>query len=373
MIVFKNVSKSYKNTTVLKDISFTIEDGDLVCLIGESGCGKTTTLKMINKLIMPTSGEIIINKQNIKKINSIKLRRKMGYVIQQTGLFSHMTIKENIEIIAKIIKMPEEKRKKRVKEMMTMIGLDEKLLERYPNELSGGQLQRIGIARAFMTGPKIILMDEPFSALDPMSRTALQDELLKLQRKFHKTIVFVTHDMDEAIKLADKIAIMDQGKLIQYDTPENILKHPANDFVENFVGKKRIWNSPELIKVKDIMITRPITCKEEDSKFYCINKMRMSKVDSLMVINEERELLGILYAESLSLKNKKEKGIKSYIERDITTVKENDSIVDLTKVVTDTKSATIPVIDRNNHLVGLITRSSLITALSQQFIEEDEK
>ena len=185
MIVFKDVSKSYKNVTVLKDVSFTIKDGDLVCLIGESGCGKTTTLKMINKLIAPTTGEITINKQNIKNINDIKLRRKMGYVIQQTGLFSHMTIRENIEIIAKIEKMPEEKREKRVKQMMDMVDLDEKLLDRYPSELSGGQLQRIGIARAFMTDPKIILMDEPFSALDPMTRTALQDELLKLQRKFH--------------------------------------------------------------------------------------------------------------------------------------------------------------------------------------------
>ncbi len=372
MIVFKDVSKSYKNLTVLKNISFTIDDGDLVCLIGESGCGKTTTLKMINKLLTPTSGEITINKQNIKAINDIELRRKMGYVIQQTGLFSHMTIRENIEIIAKIEHMPEAKRQKRVKEMMEMVDLDDKLLDRYPNELSGGQLQRIGIARAFMTDPKIILMDEPFSALDPMSRTALQDELLKIQKKYHKTIVFVTHDMDEAIKLADKIAIMDQGELVQYDTPENILKHPANEFVKNFVGHKRIWNSPEYIKVKDIMITRPITCKEDDSKFYCINKMRMSRVDSLMVINDERQLLGILYAESLSLKNRKSKGIEDYIEKDFVSVKENDSIVDLAKIIKNTKSATIPVVDNKKRLTGLITRSSLITALSQQFVEEEK-
>lgn len=372
MIEFKNVSKSYKNVSIIKDVSFKIEEGDLVCLIGESGCGKTTTLKMINKLLSPTTGEILINKKNIKNINDIKLRRKMGYVIQQTGLFSHMTIKENIEIIAKLEKISEEKRTKRVKELMQMVGLEEKLLERFPSELSGGQLQRVGIARAFMTNPKIILMDEPFSALDPMSRAALQDELLKLQRKFHKTIVFVTHDMDEAIKLADKIAIMDQGKLIQYDTPENILKHPVNEFVKEFVGNKRIWNSPEFIKVKDIMITRPITCKEDDTKFYCINKMRMTKVDSLMVINEEKELIGILYAESLTLKKYKKKTIKDIIEKDFVSVKENDTIVDLTKLIKNTRSATIPVVDRKNHLTGLITRSSLITALSQQFIEEDE-
>src|SRR5699024_1370539 len=161
-------------------------------------------------------------------------------------------------------------------------------------------------------------------------------------------------DMDEAIKLADKIAIMEKGELVQYDTPEQILKHPANDFVKEFVGNKRIWNSPEFIKVKDIMITRPITCKEEDTKFYCINKMRMTKVDSLMVINEEKELLGILYDESMTLKHHKGKGIKDVIERDFVSVEENDSIAELTKVVKSTKSATIPVVDRKNRLTGLI-------------------
>lgn len=372
MITFENISKSYKNTTVLKNISFTIKDGEFVCLIGESGCGKTTTLKMINQLIEPTSGKITINNQDIKKIDEIKLRRKMGYVIQQTGLFSHMSIRDNIEIIAKIEKVPEKNRKERVKEMMRMVDLDESLLDRYPNELSGGQLQRIGIARAFMIDPKIILMDEPFSALDPMSRTALQDELLKLQRKFHKTIVFVTHDMDEAIKLADKIAIMEKGHLVQYDTPENILKHPANDFVKHFVGNKRIWNSPEYIKVRDIMITHPITCKEEDSKFYCINKMRMMKVDSLMVVDDSKRLIGILYAESLTLKHYKGKSIKDMIEKDFVSVKENDSIIDLANLIKTTKRATIPVIDKKNCLTGLITRSSLITAMSQQFVEEDK-
>lgn len=372
MITFNGVSKSYKNTTVLDNITFEIESGELVCLIGESGCGKTTTLKMINKLIEPTSGEITINKKNIKKIDDISLRRKMGYVIQQTGLFTHMSIRENIEIIAKIEKMPFEKREKRVKEMMDMVGLEESLLDRYPNELSGGQLQRIGIARAFMTDPNIILMDEPFSALDPMSKTALQDELLKLQKKFHKTIVFVTHDMDEAIKIADKIAIMEAGKLIQYDTPENILKHPANEFVKNFVGNKRIWNKPEFIKVKDIMITRPVTCQEDNSVFYCINKMRMAKVDSLMVIDDEKKLLGILYAESLTLNDVNIKEIKGIIERDFIKVKDDSSIVDLAKIVKETKQATIPVVDGKGYLTGLITRSSLLMALSQQFVEEEK-
>lgn len=227
MIEFQNVSKTYKKTTVLSDLNFTIEDGQLVCLIGESGCGKTTTLKMINRLITPTTGNVLLNGEDISKKDVIQLRRSIGYVIQQTGLFPHMTVQENIELISKLNKVPTEQIHKKTLEMMEMVGLDaKKYLDRYPTELSGGQQQRIGVARAFMTDPDIILMDEPFSALDPMTRTSLQDELMKLQEQFHKTIVFVTHDMDEAIKIADKICIMDGGHIIQYDTPEQILKHP---------------------------------------------------------------------------------------------------------------------------------------------------
>ena len=233
MIVFKDVSKSYKTTTVLKDISFTIEDGDLVCLIGESGCGKTTTLKMINKLISPTSGEITINKQNIKNINDVKLRRKMGYVIQQTGLFSHMTIRENIEIIAKIEKMPEQKRSKRVKEMMDMVGLDEKLLERYPNELSGGQLQRIGIARAFMTDPKIILMDEPTSALDPIATLKIEELINELKKEY--TIVIVTHNMQQATRVSDYTAFFMLGEIVEYNKTGELFKSPKNKKTEDYI------------------------------------------------------------------------------------------------------------------------------------------
>ena len=255
MIEFRDVSKSYKDKVILKKLNFTIEDNSIVVLIGESGCGKTTTLKMINRLIEPTSGKILINGKNIKKENPIKLRRSMGYVIQQTGLFPHLTIRQNIELISKLEKKHIKEIKERTTMMMKMVGLDEgDYLDSYPSELSGGQQQRVGIARAFATDPDIILMDEPFSALDPITRASLQDEVIRLQDKLKKTIIFVTHDMDEAIKLADKIAIMNNGELVQYDKPEKILKHPANDFVKNFVGTKRIWTSPNLIKVRDIMI-----------------------------------------------------------------------------------------------------------------------
>ena len=372
VIRFENVSRSFGNKTVLKNINLEIPDNAITCLIGESGCGKTTILKMINRLIEPTSGTITINKRNILKQDPIKLRRSIGYVIQQTGLFPHMTIRENIAIILKL-KKKKEFVDKRILELMDMIELNpSEYLDSYPSELSGGQQQRIGIARAFATNPQIILMDEPFSALDPVTRSSLQDELIKIQNKYNKTIIFVTHDMDEAIKLADKIAIIDEGNIVQYDTPENILKHPVNDFVKNFVGEKKIWRSPELIKVKDIMIEHPETCNLNYSIFYCINKMKMTKVDTLMVVDEENILQGILYASSLTNVNYNNKKAKDFIEKDFVAANPNDSIVDLLELIDVHKISTMPVTDKNGHLKGLITRSTLLTYMSQQFLEEDE-
>ena len=201
MIEFRNVSKSYKNNQVLQEINLTIYDGEIVVLIGPSGCGKTTTLKMINRLTSPSSGEILINGENILEKDPIALRRSMGYVIQQTGLFPHMTVRQNIEVIPRLEKRPSEEISQRTLKLMEMVDLNPaQYLDRYPIQLSGGQLQRVGVARAFATDPDIILMDEPFSALDPITRAGLQDALVSLQSRMKKTIVFVTHDMDEAVK-----------------------------------------------------------------------------------------------------------------------------------------------------------------------------
>ena len=220
MIEFRNVSKSYKNNQVLQEINLTIYDGEIVVLIGPSGCGKTTTLKMINRLTSPSSGEILINGENILEKDPIALRRSMGYVIQQTGLFPHMTVRQNIEVIPRLEKRPSEEISQRTLKLMEMVDLNPaQYLDRYPIQLSGGQLQRVGVARAFATDPDIILMDEPFSALDPITRAGLQDALVSLQSRMKKTIVFVTHDMDEAVKIADRICIMYQGHILQYDKP----------------------------------------------------------------------------------------------------------------------------------------------------------
>lgn len=237
MIEFVDVNKNFGEYHIIKNLSMKIEKGKITVIIGSSGCGKTTTLKMINKLIIPTSGKIYIDGEDISQKDTIKLRRNIGYVIQQTGLFPHMTVKENIELIAKIENIDKNKMNMRTRELMKMINLDyEKFSERYPLELSGGQQQRVGVARAFALDPGIILMDEPFSAVDPISRRQLQDELIAIQKKFEKTIVFVTHDIQEAVKIADKICLLNNGEIMQYDTPKNIIKNPKNDFVRKFIN-----------------------------------------------------------------------------------------------------------------------------------------
>ncbi|NFI00751.1 betaine/proline/choline family ABC transporter ATP-binding protein [Clostridium botulinum] len=373
MIEFKNVSKVFKNQTVLKDVSFKIDKGELVSIIGESGCGKTTTLKMINSLIKPSSGKILIDGENIGFKDVIKLRRNMGYVIQQTGLFPHMTIRENIEIIPRLEKVEKANIEKKTYELMEMVGLNaEEYLDRYPTELSGGQQQRIGVARAFATNPEIILMDEPFSALDPITRLQLQDELIDLQSKVRKTIVFVTHDMDEAIRIADKICIMNGGRIIQYDTPENILKNPCNDFVSEFIGKNRIWSSPEFIKVKDIMIDNPITCYKNISLLKCVEKIRSSKVDSLMVIDKLNHLLGIVTAKQIQNNTDRSVSVENIMNSDFIKASPDDTIIDILELVKENKVSRLPVVDEGGCLRGIITKSSLVTTLSQQFLDTEE-
>ena len=373
MIEFKGINKIFKNNIVLYDINLKLEEGNIIVFVGPSGCGKTTTVKMINRLIKPTSGQILINGEDISNKNVIELRRNIGYVIQQTGLFPHMTIKENIGIVAKMQKMNSQEIEAKTRELMEMVGLDyEKFANRYPAELSGGQQQRVGIARALITNPDIILMDEPFSALDPITRSQLQDELLNIQTQFKKTIIFVTHDMDEAIKIADKICIMGKGRIIQYDDPETILKNPANEFVSDFVGKNRIWSSPEYIKVKDIMIENPITCSQEISLLKCIKKMRYERVDTLLVVDRKRKFNGIITGKMIQKEKDHYKSVKEIMEQPRAVTYPDKSIVDILKDVNEKNLSSLPVIDSNGILKGLITKTSLVTTLSQQFeIEVD--
>lgn len=368
MIQFINVSKAYKEHNVIENINLEINKGELVVLIGPSGCGKTTILKMINRLIEPSNGQIKINGTDIEAQDPIELRRNIGYVIQQTGLFIHMTVRENIEIIPRLAKMPVSEIVDRTVKLMETVGLPEEFLDRYPNHLSGGQQQRVGVARAFAMNPDIILMDEPFSALDPITRSQLQDELVSLQSKLHKTIVFVTHDMDEAVKIADRICILQGGRILQYDTPENILKNPAHGFVSEFVGSKRIWSSPQLIRAKDIMITSPKTTYPYVPMFKGLEKMRIDKVDSLIVIDEDNHLLGIVRARSILNSADKSLPVETVMTPARVTADTEENIVSLLEKINGLNISNIPVTDRDNRLAGLITNSSLVTTMSHQFI-----
>lgn len=370
MIEFKNVRKSYKQNIILENFNMTIEEGNLVVLIGSSGCGKTTLLKMINRLIESTSGQILVDGKDIKSMDPIKLRRSIGYVIQQTGLFPHMTVKENIEIIPKLMGIDQSEIDIKTEELLNMVGLDpEKYSDRYPVELSGGQQQRIGVARAFATDAKIILMDEPFSALDPITRAELQEELFSIQKEYRKTIVFVTHDMDEALNLADKICILKNGKILQYDTPENILKNPADSYVEDFVGKNKIWSMPEMIKAEDVMITKPIAVGPKRNLIQARQIMREKKVDSLLVVDKKYKLLGYITLASIQLAENKEITVEELMNTKPTYVLNDINLPDLLTVFNNLKKGYLPVCDKERKLLGLVTRSSLISVLSSQYIE----
>ncbi|MBU3176187.1 ABC transporter ATP-binding protein [Clostridium estertheticum] len=374
MLEFRNLRKVFKNKTVINNISFTVNKGEFVVIVGQSGCGKTTTLKMINKLILPTSGSINLDGKNIFKEDTIKLRRNMGYVIQQTGLLPHMTVGENIGIIPMLEKWPEEKILARTNELLEMVGMKpEEYINRYPCELSGGQQQRIGVARAWATNPDVILMDEPFSALDPITRNQLQDELFNLQQESKKTIVFVTHDMDEALKLGDRICIMKDGNIVQYDTPEEILNNPANDFVKEFIGKNRIWQQPGFIKAKDIMITEPITTSGNRTVVQALEIMKANKVDSLLIINKEDKLEGIVTIKDIIRNYTGSLKVNTIMGTEIKTVNLEDSLVDILNLMNELKIGYVPVVDDGSKLVGLITESSLLIVLSNQYINQEDE
>ncbi|MFC0189802.1 ABC transporter ATP-binding protein [Fictibacillus aquaticus] len=366
MITFKNVGKKYPDGfEALKNISFDIKEGELVALIGPSGCGKTTTMKMINRLIEPTSGTILINGEDIADQNPVELRRNIGYVIQQIGLLPHLTIGENVSIVPKLKGWEKERYEKRVDELLELVGLDpETFKERFPGELSGGQQQRVGVVRALAAEPPIILMDEPFSALDPISREQLQDELVKLQESIKKTIVFVTHDMDEAIKIADRIAIMQGGEIVQLDTPERILRHPANDFVKGFIGENRLSSGDTALEATDLMRMNPVTTRATRGLAEALKMMKRYGVDSLLVTDQQSRLLGITTLERLERHYfDEEKTVGDLMETDLITVSTDTVYTDVAEIFATKKVNAIPVLE-DGRLVGLITRATMMRGLA---------
>ena len=362
MLSIKNLSKVYAGgKKAVDNMTIDIESGDFIAFIGTSGSGKTTALRMINRMIESTEGEITIDGKNIKELNPVELRRSIGYVIQQIGLMPHMTVKENIVLVPKLLKWSQEKKDEKAKELIRLVDLPEEYLDRYPSELSGGQQQRIGVVRALAAEQDIILMDEPFGALDPITRDTLQDLVKKLQQQLGKTFIFVTHDMDEAIKLADKICIMTNGQVVQYDTPDNILRSPANDFVKDFIGQNRlIQDRPNIRTVKDAMI-KPVTVHVDRSLNDAVNIMREKRVDTIFVVGNDEHLLGYLDIEDINEGLRHHKELIDTMQRDIYRVRIDSKLQDSVRTILKRNVRNVPVVDSDNKtLLGLVIRANLV-------------
>lgn len=299
MIKLENVTKAYDDKIAVDNLNLEIKEGELCVLIGESGCGKSTTLRMINRLIEATSGTVEINGQNVKDYKVEELRRQIGYVVQSTGLFPHMNVRENVSIVPRLLKKDENWILNRVVELIDMVGLDSKTyINKYPSELSGGEAQRIGVTRALAADPDIILMDEPFGAVDPLNRIKLQDEFLLLQKNLKKTVVFVTHDIEEALKMGDKIAIMSNGKIVMFGKPEEVVAS-NNEFVKRFLGKEASLKVLARYRAENHIdesnqSSYPIKVSHKTNLKDVLATMIQENTTEVSVINDENKIIGSL-------------------------------------------------------------------------------
>ncbi|WP_436892624.1 osmoprotectant ABC transporter ATP-binding protein OsmV [Siccibacter turicensis] len=301
MITLENLTKQFvqkngQKVNAVDNVSLTVPQGEICVLLGPSGCGKTTTLKMINRLIPASSGKILINGEDTSDMDTVTLRRNIGYVIQQIGLFPNMTIEENITVVPRMLGWDKARCKARATELMEMVALDPKhYLHRYPKELSGGQQQRIGVIRALAADPPVLLMDEPFGAVDPINREAIQNEFLEMQRKLKKTVLLVSHDIDEALKLGDRIAVFRQGKIVQCASPDELLAKPANEFVGTFVGQDRTLKRLLLVQAGDVTEAQPtLTVRTATPLAEAFAVMDDNDMRSITVVDEDGKPLGFV-------------------------------------------------------------------------------
>jgi osmoprotectant transport system ATP-binding protein len=294
---FRSVTKRYPgaDAPVIEDLSFTVPAGEILVLVGPSGCGKTTAMRMVNRMVDLTGGDILVGDRSVRDQDPAKLRREIGYVIQQIGLFPHQTIAENIGAVPKLLGWERKRTAARVEELIQLVGLDPALGRRYPAQLSGGQRQRVGVARALAADPPLMLMDEPFGAIDPINRERLQNEFLRLQAQLHKTVVFVTHDINEAIKMGDRVAVMRVGgKLAQFATPAELLVNPADDFVEDFVGADRALKRLSLVRVRDVDLWKAPLVREGEPAAAARARAAASEVPYPLLVDADGRPLGWL-------------------------------------------------------------------------------
>ncbi|PKQ21051.1 MAG: glycine betaine ABC transporter ATP-binding protein [Actinobacteria bacterium HGW-Actinobacteria-6] len=362
MIRLEDITRRYGDETAVDSLSLEIAEGEVCVLIGPSGCGKTTTLRMINRLIEPTSGHIFVDDRDILSLPAEELRRGLGYVIQSIGLFPHLTVAGNICVVPRLLGWEKSRMVDRVDELLKLVGLDPNAYrDKYPRQLSGGEAQRVGVARALAADPPVLLMDEPFGAVDPLNRERLQSEFARIQRELKKTVIFVTHDIDEAIRLADKIAIMRDGKLQQFDTPEEVLNHPANKFVHDFVGADRALKRLVRVRVEDVMRSPATVLDGADLLTLQVGAGRRRFA---YVVEPDGRLIGWVDTLGLDEGSVPEAALTRVVPADAS-VRPDDSLRDALSRMLGLGFRSIAVTDRNDVLLGEVTFAAVEDAMTE--------
>ncbi len=353
MIRLENASKTYADgTEAVKDLSMEIPEGEFCVFLGPSGCGKTTSMKMINRLIPMTSGRISIDGVDTMELNVNELRRGIGYAIQNIGLFPHLTVEENVCTVPRLLKWPKAKQHARAEELLALVGMDPgTFLSRYPSELSGGQQQRIGVARCLGADPPILLMDEPFGAIDPITRSRLQDEFLKIQEKIKKTIAFVTHDINEAIKMGDTIALMREGVLVQYADPAELLGAPKDEFVRDFIGADRVLKGLRLLRAKNVMKMPPFLVNVGEDPMQVKQRMEKAGLRWSMLVEDGDRFLGWVTCDDIE----PSRPIREIIAPPTVTATPDTPINEALSLMLSSAIGTLAILDENERLVGVLS------------------
>lgn len=369
MIELEHVTKVYPDgTDAVKGVTLQINEGEVCILLGPSGCGKTTTMKMINRLIAITDGHIYIDGQVNTQMNENQLRRSIGYAIQEIGLFPHMTVGQNIATVPSLLGWSRKQRRERASELLDLVGMNpDDFIDRYPSELSGGQRQRVGVARCLGADPPILLMDEPFGAIDPITREKLQNEFLKIQQEIKKTIVFVTHDFDEALKMGDRIALMQQGELIQYDQPSVLLSHPKNEFVRDFVGADRALKGIRLMRVKEVMRQNPPKVNLDDSVERARQVMDQDRRDWAVVVDEDNRLCGWANRKNLD----EGQTVRDILMPPTTTATTDTVLNEALSLMLMSAIGNLGIVDRQGRLEGVLTYNAIRRVLGEIYAEEE--
>jgi osmoprotectant transport system ATP-binding protein len=369
VIELNRVTKIYPGAAqpAVDSVSLTVPQGEICVFIGPSGCGKTTLMRLINRLIPLTSGSISVDGKDIMTLNPIELRRQIGYVIQQVGLFPHMTVRDNIATVPKLLGWTKAKIDERVDELLGLVNLDPmEFRDRYPRALSGGQAQRIGVARAMAADPTTMLMDEPFGAIDPINREVLQDEFLRIQAKLKKTIIFVTHDINEAIKMGQRVVLLQDGRLVQAGLPDELLNRPANEFVKSFVGSDRVLKRLNLLKVRDAMMLNPVHCHEEDLSEKVLEQMTKCDLAFLIVADRDQKLRG--YVNQYDLRG--HKGIVADVVRKLTlTVSPERNLKEALSQMLSYDLGILVAVDEEGHIQGVLNSATLFKLVGATYDE----